>query len=209
MIFLVGVCLVNLFISFLNARSCGLIWCESKAIGGWVRFLVWCGAIQSAVGFTSVYMVVAVVIASKIGYLDIKSIRLFVDMVYLLIVIPLIGSGLAITVHSWIRLARERNLSSLSVAGWNTFAQARNMYSAYRAFGPAVESVAKAFGGFGNSKRKNANVVMLAIFVLVLGVLTTAVIIRRYAGELKVPEEIERKFSPNLSAPLSKREAEA
>ena len=37
---------LNLVISFLNARNVGRIWAESKAVGGWVRLLAWCGAIQ-------------------------------------------------------------------------------------------------------------------------------------------------------------------
>ena len=194
MFFLIGICIMNLLISFMNARNCGLIWCESKAIGGWVRFLVWCGAIQSAVGFTSVYMVIAVAVAGATGYFGSEEIRLFLDMVYILLIIPALGSGFVITLSSWIHLARNRSLANLTVAGWNTFAQARNMYHAYHAFGPALESVFNAFGGSGRSKRKNVNIIMLAILVLILGVLTTTVIIRRYAGELEIPQEVEKRF---------------
>lgn len=32
--------LINLGISFYNARSAGQVWAESKAIGGWLRLLV-------------------------------------------------------------------------------------------------------------------------------------------------------------------------
>ena len=46
--------LVNLVISFFNARSCGKVWAESKAIGGWFRACVWAGAIMAAFGFTNV-----------------------------------------------------------------------------------------------------------------------------------------------------------
>lgn len=50
---------VNLVISFLNARNVGRVWAETKAVGGWIRVLAWCGAIQSAIGFTYVYAVLS------------------------------------------------------------------------------------------------------------------------------------------------------
>ena len=58
MAMLIGVMILNLVISFLNARNVGRIWAETKAVGGWIRLLAWCGAIQSAVGFTFVYAIV-------------------------------------------------------------------------------------------------------------------------------------------------------
>ncbi len=196
MLIFICICLINLFISFMNARNCGLIWCESKAIGGWLRVLVWCGAIQSAIGFTSVYMVIASFLAYHIGYLTIHDIHVLLQFFYVLIIIPLIGSGFLIMLASWIRLARERSLSSLSVAGWNTFAQIRNMYSAYHSFGPAAESVTKYFSGSG--KKRKANIGILLILVSIMGVLTTTVIIRRYAGELDIPNSLKPKYQSDV-----------
>ena len=197
MFLIVIICLINLFISFMNARSCGLIWCESKAIGGFIRVLVWCGAIQSAIGFTSVYMVIASFIAYQTGYLSRSDILALMYLFYVLLIIPLIGTCLVITLSSWIRLARERSLASLGIAGWNTFAQVRNMYYAYHSFGPAVESVAKLIFGGKNNKRK-VSIIMLVIFVLVLGIATTTVIIRRYAGELGIPKSLKFKYQTEI-----------
>ena len=61
--------LINLGISFYNARSAGQVWAESKAIGGWLRLLVWCGAIQAAIGFTMVYLIIVSYIAVSVGYI--------------------------------------------------------------------------------------------------------------------------------------------
>ncbi len=207
MLSLLGVCLINLFISFMNARNCGLIWCEAKAIGGFIRLLVWCGAIQSAIGFSSIYLIIASFIAFHIGYLDQNDIFYMLDLFYVLIIIPLIGTGLLITLESWIRLARERSLSSLSIAGWNTFAQARNMYYAYHSFGPAVKSVTKIFFGGKNSKRK-VSIALLVIFVLVLGIATTTVIIRRYAGDLDVPEDLKSLYESHSRPKVRRASAE-
>lgn len=192
MIYLVFMCFMNLLISFMNARYCGLIWAESKAIGGYVRLLVWCGAIQSAIGFTSVYCVIAAFIGLKVGYFDQNDLMFFLNFAYVLIIVPAIGTGLVITLNSWMRLAYERSLSNLGIAGWNTFAQVRNMYRAYNAFGPALKSVGSAFSG--RKKSRNAGTALIVIFVLMLGVITTTVIIRRYAGTLEIPESLKSRL---------------
>ncbi len=191
--YLFFMCLLNLYISFSNAKNVGLVWCESKAIGGFIRLLVWCGAIQSAIGFTSVYMVIFVLVAYQIGYFSSNDMLLFLNFTYVLIIIPAIGSGLLIMISSWIRLYRERSLASLGLAGWNTFAQFRNMYHAYNAFGPALKSIGKSIPG-RNSRNKNAGVILLAILVILLGVITTTVIVRRYAGTLDLPENLQGRL---------------
>lgn len=194
MLFLVLICFLNLLISFSNARTVGLVWCESKAIGGWVRLLVWCGAIQSAVGFTSVYMVIGIFIAYYIGYFSSQDMLLFLNFTYVLIIIPAIGSGFVVMLNSWMYLYRERSLSSLGVAGWNTFAQFHNMYRAYNSFGPALKSIGSAFSGKRSRNSKNAGILLLAILVIMLGIITTTVIVRRYAGTLELPEAFQGRM---------------
>ncbi len=195
MFFIVLICLINLAISFVNARSCGQVWCESKVIGGWFRVLVWCGAVQSAIGFTSVYMVFAVAILTAIGKLSPQDTQYLMSFYYVMIIVPAIGTGFIIMLHSWMSFAREKNLRNFSVAAWNTFAESLNVYRAYHAFGPAMKTVGELFsGGSKRDNKKNVNIIMLAIFVFMLGIATTAVIIMRYAGTLEIPESIRNKF---------------
>ena len=141
MLMLVLVLGLNLVISFLNARNVGHVWAESKAVGGWIRLLAWCGAIQSAAGFTFVYAVVVGYIAVSTGYLPTAMLGVMMNLIYIMIIVPLIGSGIFITIQSWIAFARDKSLSNLGVAGWNTFAQAYNTYNAIQSFGPALDSV--------------------------------------------------------------------
>ena len=108
MLLLIGVMILNLVISFLNARNVGKVWAESRAVGGWIRLLAWCGAIQSAVGFTFVYAIVVAYIAVSTGYLPPQLMGVMLNLIYLLIIIPLIGSGIFITIQSWINFAREK-----------------------------------------------------------------------------------------------------
>ena len=81
---------LNLVISFLNARNVGRIWAESKAVGGWVRLLAWCGAIQSAAGFTFVYAVVVGYIAVSTGYLPAAMLGVMMNLIYIMLIVPLI-----------------------------------------------------------------------------------------------------------------------
>ncbi|WP_051635159.1 hypothetical protein [Selenomonas sp. ND2010] len=194
MAMLIGVMILNLVISFLNARNVGRIWAESKAVGGWIRLLAWCGAIQSAVGFTFVYAIVVSYIAVSTGYLPASMLGLLSSLIYLMIIVPAIGSGIIITIQSWINFAREKSLMNLGVAGWNTFAQAYNTYNAIQSFGPALDTVQEGLGGLfdgdGDSDNSTMRVLLLAAIILLAGVMTTTVIIRRYEASLPVSEAV-------------------
>ena len=194
------VLVLNLVISFFNARSVGRVWAESKAIGGWIRLVVWAGAIQSAIGFTYVYAFIVGYIAVSTGYLPAAMLGVLLNLMYVMIVVPLIGSAIIITIQSWITAARDRSLMNLGVAGWNTFATAYNTYNAVQSFGPALDSVQQGLGGVfgdGDSDDNAARVILLAAIVLLAGVLTTSVIIRRYEASLPVSEEV-RNANRNL-----------
>ena len=194
MAMLIGVMILNLVISFLNARNVGRIWAESKAVGGWIRLLAWCGAIQSAVGFTFVYAIVVSYIAVSTGYLPASMLGLLSSLIYLMIIVPAIGSGIIITIQSWINFAREKSLMNLGVAGWNTFAQAYNTYNAIQSFGPALDTVQEGLGGLfdgdDDSDNSTMRVLLLAAIILLAGVMTTTVIIRRYEASLPVSEAV-------------------
>ena len=194
------VLVLNLVISFFNARSVGRVWAESKAIGGWIRLVIWAGAIQSAIGFTYVYAFIVGYIAVSTGYLPAAMLGVLLNLMYVMIVVPLIGSAIIITIQSWITAARDRSLMNLGVAGWNTFATAYNTYNAVQSFGPALDSVQQGLGGVfgdGDSDDNAARVILLAAIVLLAGVLTTSVIIRRYEASLPVSEEV-RNANRNL-----------
>lgn len=201
MAMLIGVMIINLIISFLNARNVGRIWAESKAVGGWIRLLAWCGAIQSAVGFTFVYAIVVSYIAVSTGYLPASMLGVLSSLIYLMIIVPAIGSGIIITIQSWINFAREKSLMNLGVAGWNTFAQAYNTYNAIQSFGPALDTVQEGLGGLfdgdGDSDNSSLRVILLAAIILLAGVMTTTVIIRRYEASIPVSEAV-RNGNRNL-----------
>lgn len=190
---------VNLAISWFNAWSVGTTWDSAKAKGGAAYFMNWMGAIMSASGFTWCYLVVLGLLGSVlplswfveaeegvevVGYLlDTAALQAFADLGYLVIIFPILGSGLAITVQTWRGFARrrQRTAGDYAITGWNTFAQVSNMYSALRNVPGALDGVGSYFGGGSSSdsgdKRGLAVVILVAVAVLG-GILTTFTIVQ-------------------------------
>ena len=192
---------LNFGISWFNARSCGRAWVESKAVGGMIRILVWCGAIQSAIGFSSVFLFPLIFIAHAWfpDYFTDVYLKGALSLWYLTIIFPVLGSGLIITIESWIAAYRDHRLGNLGLAAYNTFAQVHNTISAIDSLGPAFQDVGKMFasvaGGRGDAKGKAALIglmiaILLVITALAAGSILTAVLIRRYAGTVALPPRV-------------------
>jgi hypothetical protein len=178
---------VNLLISILNAWGVGRTWDSTKAKGGLAHFMTWMGAIMAACGFTWCYMVVFGFAATHITttddatgvtspLLDAASLQAFYDLGYLVIIFPILGSGLAITISSWRAFARRRSLGTGAVAGWNTFAQIHNTYRAVQAIPGVFERLGDFFGGKSSSSSgdgKGKIVVILVAVAVLGGILTT------------------------------------
>lgn len=179
---------INLGISWLNCYSVGGIWAESKALGGFVRLLAWCGAIQAAIGFSSVIGFGIGYVVYSLGYLTPEAAKGAVSLWYLLIIIPALGTGFILMINSWIVAYRERSLLNMGTAAWNTFAQFHNMYSAIDGIGDAFQGVGKMFDG---DTDKEGVIALLAVAIVGVslfgGVLLTAYLIKKYAGRLPVP----------------------
>jgi hypothetical protein len=192
MALLVGLLILNIAISFFNAYSVGRSWADTKAIGGWQRFMAWCGATMSASGFTWCYTIIIFIIAGSAGWLSPKFVRGGMELGYVIVIFPILGSGLAIWLDSVTTAYRTRRVSDMAVAGWNTFAQVHNTYEAFSGLGDIFKDIGKVFGGDSDSDDKDGAMAMLALLLVLLalsgGVLTTAYIIRwsarSYAREI-------------------------
>lgn len=199
MVLIVGITLLNVLISWYNAKTAGQVWAETKTLGGMIRLVVWCAAIMSAIGFSSAYLLglLLVVVPFLEPQQATELVKYATSFWYVLVIAPVLGTGLIVTVHSWIMLYRERRLLDMAAASWNTFAQIHNMANAANSIGPALKDVSDGFSRvLKDSKDPNSKIfilgVVLALLALLLGVLTTAVIIRRYEGTLPLPEELAR-----------------
>lgn len=183
---LVFLLVLNSGISAFNAWAAGVAWTESKVEGGWVHVMNWCAAIMSACGFTWVYLVVTALIVHATGYLPTVYVQKMLDLGMLCIVIPILGSGLAITIDSWAWAWRRRTFGSGALAAYNTYAQIHNTITVVRAMPSMLEGAGSLFKDLGDSdddgKGKLAWLaILLAVLAVIGGCLTTAAIIRATA----------------------------
>ena len=196
--------ILNFAISWFNARTCGMFWSEVKMIGGWQKFMGWMGAIMSASGFTWCYMVVLLFGAyyAQPSFvdegdpypIDPEALQAGFSLGYLIIIPGVLFSGLMIWIDSLVQAWRRRDLASMGIAGWNTFAQIHNTYSAMRGVPEAIGSVTEFFGGSKGGSKKDGGVIILVLIVLALagGILTTWSIINHYAGTRPIPQHLRR-----------------
>lgn len=185
---------LNFVISIFNAWGCGRSWTETKAVGGLVHFMNWMGAIMSACGFTWCYTLLFALLGGSFPYeradhtvaplLDEASVRAVIELGYVVVILPILGSGLAITLETWAYAWRRRTFGSAAQAAYNTFAQVHNIYSAAQALPGVFDDLGSFFGGGSGSssgKKDDIRVILVLIIVAVCvfgGVLTTTFIIR-------------------------------
>lgn len=189
---------LNFVISWANAWGVGKTWTETKAVGGPAHFMSWMGATMAAVGFTWCYMVILGFVAMNVPetvlsddgdpnamLLNPEQASVFFDLAYLVIIFPLVGSGMAITTHSWGVFWRRRSLANGVTAGWNTYAQIHNFYHAVEQVPRAMGNVGSFFGGSSSSSDDGKGKIIIALVVIAVagGILTTWAIIRHTARE--------------------------
>jgi hypothetical protein len=169
--------IVNSVISFLNAYGAGAMYSEAKAIGGWTRVVNVSALIMAACGWSWVILTIETMIVVTTGYLTPEESMAMFNLGWLFLIVPAVGSGFALWGHSFVRAFKTRNWGDAAVAGWNTFAQAHNVYTMAKHAPGAIESVMNVFG---KSKygRKLLAIVLLVVIALGGGVLITVGIAR-------------------------------
>ena len=175
--------ILNFAISWFNAWAVGKSWLESKAAGGFVHFVTWCGAIMSACGFTWCYSIILAIASTHIPYkghmlLTAAQAGGVMELAYLAIILPVIGSGIGITISSWQNYLRNRSLGSGALAGYNTFAEIYNVYEASRAMPMIFKDLGKLFKGDNNRTKW---IIIFTALALLGGALTTFAIVQSSA----------------------------
>ena len=162
MFFLYALLLVlNFIISWSNASYVGRYWSESKEVGGSFRSYVVCGYIMAVAGFTMVYGCVLLLVAPYImqatGSFDAEVIADFEslanDILYLLVAVPIVLSGIRIWLASLKAAFEKKTFSYIANAGWNSYAQIHNSISLARNAPSALGRIIEAFSGDGKSRR--------------------------------------------------------
>jgi hypothetical protein len=179
MLLLFGLLVLNFGISFWNAYASGAYLTESKIVGGWARFVTWCGLVMSACGFTWVYLTILTMVTISAGYLTQEQGQAMFELGYLVIILPVLGSGFGIWAHSLAVAFRERNLGSVAVAGYNTFAQGYNTWQAARHAPGAFQHVLKVLSPKGKGSKDSGAIILIVLLVILAlagGSMTTAAI---------------------------------
>ena len=179
--------LFTLLISFFNAWSCGRGWTEAKLVGGIPRFMEWCGAIMAAIGFTWVYFIIIATVAGPDGFgtLSAERVQQLMSLGYLAVIVPVIGSGVAITVQSWAAFWQRRDFGNGAIAAWNTYAEIHNIVGAVQHVPSAWAAVADLFVSDDDEDGAGTLVWVLAALAIGAGVITTAIIVRTVAGRVE------------------------
>lgn len=180
--------LLNFVISWVNAWGCGKSWNESRHSTGFPHFVNWCAAIMSAAGLTWCYTILLAFIGTQINtsgahphpYLSEASANAMMSLGYLVVIFPILGSGLVITLAMWREAYRTRSFGAGAIAGYDTFVQIYNIAH-------ALHDVPSAFGTFtdflsSDSESDDGGVLGKLVIALVAiaaagGILTTYLIL--------------------------------
>lgn len=156
----------NTFISFMNARVVGLMWNERHVHGTFITVVLWSALVQSAIGFSMPLLMLELAVYKAFVPTTAKFDQAAMSLWYLAIIVPVLGTGLIITVHSWIEMFREKSFVNMATTAYNTVAMAHNLYSASSGIGTAFSKV----GEFFNSKddRDSKGLAALALVALVV-----------------------------------------
>lgn len=209
---LVGILVLNVLISIWNCYAVGTAWKDTMAIGGWFNKLVlWSAVIQSGVGFSMPilfmlsYGSVAFLTSGAEPMLSpemgAQFLREIFSLWYVAVILPILGSGLAIWAHSLRVAYQRRDFASIAVAGWNTYAQIHNTISAVNHLGGALGNVGelfgKALGGRGDGKAKLAILVVLLVVISLIGGFMIAIgLVRHFARKAESRIEQYAEFLP-------------
>lgn len=158
-----GLLLLNLAISMWNAYAAGRIWRE---VSGFMKLVAWSALVMSACGFLEVLAIVLGFIAISMHWINQHGFDALLSLTYLLIIVPVLGAGLIITIHSWIEAYKRRDFGSIVVAGYNTAADAYNIYEAADGgISGAFKSVSESFSSDDEDDSVAQVVVLLILLV--------------------------------------------
>lgn len=192
MLVLVLVLLLNVGISFWNARVVGLMWNERKAHGTFMYLVLISALVQSVIGFSMPILLGEAALFHSLGYLSDAAVKALTQMWYLAIIFPALGTGTIITAHSLMEAYRERNFANMATATYNTFAMGHNIYQASSGIGEAFSGLSSFFKSSSDDEDSGAGLmfVLLAVLVglsLLGGGFITYGIVQHYKGKLAIP----------------------
>lgn len=186
---------INLLVGILDMVFAGRAWVDAKQAGGFFRFLAWCVYIMSGLAFSSILLVAEIYGLILWGKVPEDMLTSIVYAWYLLVIVPVLGTGLVITLVSIQQAFRSRRLGDILIAGYNTYAMVHNTLSAIDTVPKAIRSL------FKNLKGKDAGYLILfvvfTLLPLILGFGISWIGVQRIAGHEDL-EDIQARYAPSL-----------
>lgn len=187
---IIFVCIFNFLVSWWNARICGMTWVEANALGLSGKILVWAGAIQSGVGFTSILVLVELAVFASFSTSGLGYLFQVLALGYLGLAVPIIGCLLLILLNAWVGAYKKQDVVSIGLAGVNTITAGKALAASYEGIGSSYRTVMAMFDEEGNWK--TATAICVGVVSFGLGGLTTYLLIKHYMAVLTLPIVDER-----------------
>lgn len=198
--------IVNTVISMWDAYIAGRTWKEST---GFRKAIAWAALTMSVCGFVMVTSYLGALGSREVGLITQTQYEMVLELAYILMIIPTLGAGLAITTQTWIDTVKRRSLVEGSVAGWNSFALVTTTVDALENSGGLSDDIVDYFKGKDEDKDvadklAKGGVVTILVLAAALSVGLTYLFWNR--GRLRsITVEIEearnRAFAPNINLP--------
>lgn len=172
--------ILTLVLSTLNAVGAGYAWPESKERGGLAHLVTWSVAVMASIGFTMLLALLNLSVALSMHWITPELAARGEALTFSLVAVPILGTGLIITLDAWAAWRRSRSLGDLALAGYDTWAQAHNTYVVVRHLGGAMRSAEGLFegssGGVDADIDEEGTVALVVILLVLAAVIGGALI---------------------------------
>lgn len=189
-----------------NAYAAGAYLTESKTIGGTTSALIWFGLVASGCGFTWIIFSILGLVAVANGNIPPTWSAYLIKAGFVVIVLPALGSLLAIRAENLIRNYRKTVLGNTTVAAWNNHSSS---YSTWETSSHKLGIVSDIIDSFFSSSRRSryssssnndsgGSIIFVLVFLLALfGGIALTTFIARWADRRVAMDVVG--FKPHIS----------
>lgn len=160
--------IVNPLIAYFNAYTVGKYWNDIQYSSFWQKTISVSALVQSVIGFSMPILGILLFIGYITKTLTMNQIDLSIDLLWLSIIIPIVGSGILITIESIKEAIRSRSFTNGALAIWNLGATIENIFNMVSNFGSVIKDFEKRSDKEDDSS--NLIVVLLVGVALLLSV---------------------------------------
>lgn len=160
--------IVNPLIAYFNAYTVGKYWNDIQYSSFWQKTISVSALVQSVIGFSMPILGILLFIGYITKTLTMNQIDLSIDLLWLSIIIPIVGSGILITIESIKEAIRSRSFTNGALAIWNLGSTIENIFNMVSNFGSVIKDFEKRSDKEDDSS--NLIVVLLVGIALLLSV---------------------------------------